>query len=542
MSKRMRAGFTLIEILVVLAIVLLVTVIAVPRIYSALNGRQVTDGARVFTGALAGVRDAAIKSNEPRGLRLMPDPLLTIPAPGLNNSGTTQLIYNRMLPIEPAGDYNEGRINIGPRIAVGAKAMPGFPPAYPRDVTGSVYPFYPMGGTAAQVLMVEESLIGGGFTFIPNTGNGGVPNAPTNWWWTIRVGDKIRLHSTGRAYTIVGPLTISPWGSPRDGTLGNWELFVNVGAPGTQSPLVRSYYKTTNATTPAFQFVTTGTPEFLFVVNGEDDPIADGFVDSGWNGYNDDADSMIDELDEWETEQWASSLGDITSDIGDGSANGSPTMDWLTKNWTSSVQDIGYTIQRQPVPTAGAREIALPRGVVIDATTWNTTRERSRIPVLQGSCYCDIMLNPNGQLIPTTIYSTPASAGENPFLHFWLTDSSDVYPRGSVWGTGANGPNSNPSGAGLYELPMPTDAMGGPVTAIVEGPGYYPPSNAPVSPVPVLKGDRRLVTLFPRNGMVVTNQIESIRPTNLNMPGEGFYVLDVGYPFKKAQLGQREAR
>src|SRR5262245_58613546 len=80
--KRPRGGFTLVEILTVLAIILLVTVIAAPAVYTALNGRQVVDGARVFTGALAGVRDSAIRSNEPRGLRLLPDPNLTIPPPG----------------------------------------------------------------------------------------------------------------------------------------------------------------------------------------------------------------------------------------------------------------------------------------------------------------------------------------------------------------------------------------------------------------------------------------------------------------------------
>jgi hypothetical protein len=151
----------------------------------------------------------------------------------------------------------------------------------------------------------------------------------------------------------------------------------------------------------------------------------------------------------------------------------------------------------------------------------------------------------HGQYIPTTIYSTPASAGENTFLHFWLTDASDVHPRGSVWGTGANGPNPNPSGPGFFELPMTTEAMGvDPQGAIVAGPGFYPPAASPVVPPPVLKGDRRLVTLFPRNGMIVTNTIEPIPPPGLSspIPGEGFFVGSVDYPFLKAQLGQREAR
>jgi len=155
------------------------------------------------------------------------------------------------------------------------------------------------------------------------------------------------------------------------------------------------------------------------------------------------------------------------------------------------------------------------------------------------------MLNPNGQYIPTTIYSTPASAGDNPFLHFWLTDTSDVYPRGSVWGANASGvPNPNPAGAAFYELPMPVDAMGtDSASNIVLGPGFYPPTGgSPVVPTPVLKGERRLVTLFTKNGMIVTNTIESIPPLTGNQPGEGFFVGGVAYPFLKAQLGQRESR
>src|SRR5829696_4400158 len=102
--RRPRPGFTLVEILVVLSIILLVAIIAIPATYKALNGRQVVDGARIHTGALVGARDAAIKWNEPRGIRLLPDPQLTIPPLGSANAGELQLVYSKMLPIEPAGD------------------------------------------------------------------------------------------------------------------------------------------------------------------------------------------------------------------------------------------------------------------------------------------------------------------------------------------------------------------------------------------------------------------------------------------------------
>jgi len=73
-------GFTLIELLVVITIIVLVSAAALPTILPALNHRQVSEAARILQAALAGARDAAIRANEPRGIRLLPDPALTQPA------------------------------------------------------------------------------------------------------------------------------------------------------------------------------------------------------------------------------------------------------------------------------------------------------------------------------------------------------------------------------------------------------------------------------------------------------------------------------
>lgn len=531
--KQPRRGFTMVEILVVIAIILLSAVIALPVMKSALDGRQAVDAATILTGALAGARDSAIRQNEPRGVRLLPDPILTLPALGTATAGTTQLAYNRIVPIEPAPDYGEGRINVGPCLPQGTTFPDsnGFPPAYPRPVNaGDLYPFYPSNGAfPTKVLMVEESPFFGGFTTLPGTV--GIPNSPTNWYWNIRVGDKLKISGTGRAYTVVGPCTINPWATAASGNQGNPELFVNVGAPGKKSPLVRTYYSTNNSTIPpAFTAQTTYSPEFLFLVNGEDDSTPpNGFIDEGWDGYDEDGDGFVDGLNEWEIEEWANpSAAETMLDTGSGA---SPSQLWLSDYWQIAVQDVTYSIQRRPVPTPGAREILLPTGIVIDATSWNMNAERSRVPVQAGSLYVDIMLNPNGLYIPTTIYSTPTSTGASPFIHFWLADRGDVYARGSVWGLSATGaPKPNPAGATLYELPMTNDAIGG-----------YPPSAAPSAPV--LKNDRRLVTLFAQSGQVVTNTIDTIPAQSTSfLPGEGFNTADVNQPFYKAQLGQREVK
>ena len=48
---------------------------------------------------------------------------------------------------------------------------------------------------------------------------------------------------------------------------------------------------------------------------------------------------------------------------------------------------------------------------MVDATTWGLTRERSRLPVDPWTGNVDILLNPDGTVVPTTLYSTPASFG-----------------------------------------------------------------------------------------------------------------------------------
>lgn len=541
---RIRSGFTLIEILMVIAIVLLVTVIAVPVIWSSINGRQSTDAARIFTGALVGARDAAVKFTEPRGIRLLPDPDLTIPAPGQPNAGTLQLVYTRMIPIQPGDDISDGRVNIGPVPL----STPTFPPAYP-NVMGGVYPFpstLPATLGQVQVLMVEEAPYQGGYV-TPN----GLPNSPTNWMWNVRLGDKIKIGGTGRAYTVVGPCTINPWTSNQ-----NSELFVNVGPPGSTSPLDRTCYRPNSSVFARYS------PEFLFLVNGQDDD-GDGWIDEGWDGANQNPpqsgprapglppyppgpyDGVNDNLIEWEDETWVGAYPPFLVDTAQAPGL-SPSIGWATATAQRNIVDSPYAIQRRPTPSPGARAIALPGGTVIDATTWNSTQERSRIPVEQGSLYADIMINTNGLYIPTTAYSAPSSAPSLPFLHFWLTEKTDVYPDGTLWGTGATGPNVNPTAGQSFRLPMSGDALGVDPSGFIVSGGFYPPATSPT--FPILKGDRRLVTLFTQSGLIVVNPLDSVPPAPVGtspvytVPGEGFHVNDVNYPFYKAQSGQRAAR
>ncbi len=469
-----RRGFTLIELLVVILIILLVSAVTLPTVIPAIAHRQVTEAARLLQGNLAGARNAAIHYNAPRGIRLLPDPAFFTAAQGgvptlprFNNGqiDTTKILAaNRFVPIESAPDYAEGKLDIytyNPQSTTWTWTS-GSPPPYPGpvgSVSPNVYPVIqpaplvlPSGITVnLNVLMVVQSALDPGAL---------TPNSPTSWFWNIRMGDKIQIGGSGSYYTVVGPLTVYP-GNPLGGVYdGNPELFVNDGTPGTIPGLTRTYTGITNPV-PV---------EYLFLVNGVDDD-GDGFVDDGWDSVDNNNNHLIDELDEWENEKWTGALS-MNSSLG------------ATSNLT-------YNIRRRPVPTSGVREIALPSNIVVDLTTASTNLERSRLPVNAYTGYFDVLLNPTGDIVPTTIYSSPSSVGlGGAFLHFWLAERGDLFDPLVQ--------NNVP-----YLLPMPSGTPG------------YPNINDQL-PTRVLKGERRLVTLNTRTGLISISEIETFDATGLN--------------------------
>ncbi len=462
-ARSSRSGFTLIELLVVILIILLVSAVTLPVVLPAMAHREVSEAARILQGSLVGARDQALHNASPAGIRLLPDP--AFPLVYLLNGQidpTQPLAVNRIIPIESAPEYTEGML-----APVGSVPNGVFNIPYPAVNGGGYYPVFnnSVAGSPngqANVLMVKEIVVG----------STGALNEPTSWFWNVRVGDKLQINGSGLWYTVVGPLVVTP-------QQGNAELFVNVGAPGTQSPLVDVQGNAANPITVS--------PEFLFLVNGLDDN-NNGWIDEGYDGVDNNYAAEVanmgpyvtDDLFEWEHEAWPAII--LTTGLGVSQP---------------------YTIQRRPAPAPNSREVALPTNVVVDLTTWgNTFQERSQFPpgvINPYSGYVDILVYPNGTVVPTTIYSTPSSFGmSGAFFHFWLAERSDV--------------------AAIH-----LDANGNPVPIVSGQPVYLPVGNikqqlqlssTPYTG-PALKGEYRIVTLFTRTGQVTTNDnVEFDNPAN----------------------------
>ncbi len=452
-------GFTLVELLVVLLIVVLVSAATLPVVIPAFNHRQVSEGARILHATLAGARDSAIRANAPRGIRLLPDPAF----PGPNT-----LAANRMVALEAAADYNSGLVSIGLR----QRALPGALTTLTLS-NGQVVTF-------AQEIVIREEL--------RNASN--LLNEPTSWYWNVRQGEKIRFDDSGRYYTIVGPMLVGPTG-------GNTERYINFGPPGSVDD--GSGNPVSNNGVP---FSNRGL-EYLIVTNGQDDN-GNGFVDESFDGIDNDGDGVTDPAYDGSNP----ALGHGLLYNGSAVVVGEYEVEKLVGSqfaaitvFTPPVTHQTYNILRRPVVTESSHEVALPQGVVVDLTTWNTTLERSRLPIDPFTGFVDIMIYPNGQVvIPGPGQGSLPTAGNAlssmPFYHFWIAERDDVFDA---------------QGTTFPALPMPAAT-----------PGYAGAVN--------LKGDRRLVTLFTRTGQVVTNEIEN------------FNAADRNTPYYAAQFGLRESK
>jgi prepilin-type N-terminal cleavage/methylation domain-containing protein len=524
---RLYAGYTLIELLVVMLIILLLSAAAIPAIMPAIADQKVAQAAGVLYGELTKAHDDAVRSNEPRGIRLIPDQTFIM--------GTVQsLTSSRLIAIEPGPDYSEGTVQ---RYFQPVPLSSTPPQTYPPPLSVPRFPQYQINGGVIPndplvypYLVLHESK----WTLIDTGGTPiAVPKASTMWFNNVRQGDKIILGDSGKTYTIAGPVTNPTIGYRPFGTVAdpsdtsytnpypNPQRFISFGPPGMylSTPVPGNY---------AF--------EFLFLTDGTDND-GDGYVDEGFDGIDNDGDGIIDPgfngrddngdgfIDEWQ-EMYLHANGPAGTgpfifpgcpDPGYPGAGGTPPFgnEFEQEVFAGTPifaadpnePDVTYVIKRRPVPTRGAREVTLPTDTLIDLTAWNTTGERSRLPVDPYTGYVDVLISPNGRVVQLSANANPSPPLALPFLHFWIAENEDVYAPQAPTITGQ-----------AVTLPVVREGIPSDARNL---PSYYP------TDWPTLKRPRRLISVNSQTGQILTNPIEEFDPTN------------VFFPYQSAQAGKQ---
>ncbi len=562
-SRRMPPrGFTLVELLVVVLIVVLVGAATIKVAIFDQGGRKVSEAARMVQASIVGARDAAFRANAPRGIRLLPDPIFN----GLNGGA---LAANRMISIGAAPDYNAGLASVS--VAPANIVLPngtmtsavGFltvteASRHRRHVWGgrpsrSPTSRPPGTGTSARGTRSASA------TRAATTRSPGRPSsAPTTrrGRWAARRRRPCPPISTGTSTTVRRGCGIPPRGPPPE--------------PGAPTRPTRCWAPPLGTSPSATD---SHFAEFLLVVNGQDDDLdgwvdegfdgidndGDGIIDPGFNGQDDDGDGIIDNPAEL---LWSYNAAKTQKSYFGGEYEPESFVgnEFNSLNISGSqTTDKPYTIVRRPVVTEGAREVMLPEGVVIDLTTWNglsatpngTLPERSRLPVDPYSFYVDVMIGPDGQVLTasagqsagaqSTGSTTNFPTSNMPFYHFWIAEREDVYdPMFGLTTSNvpqAQVPHSNPGNNGTLTppvvnlLPMPQGTVG----------QWFAPSNGAITPQPYvppqangpyLKGDMRLVTLFVKSGQVIT----------YDLGPSDFDPTDINQPYMQAQFGIKEAK
>lgn len=138
------AGFTLIELMVVIALLVLIASMTVAAINLNVNNDKVRAGSRQVQSYLAGARDRAIYSKAPRGVRFLLDPT--------NNRTVSSMVY-----IAPTDPWTQGTIQLE-RLDTANNGIADFSEALPDSSNGG-------------------AIVVRGFDYDPN-----YPNAtPTDW-------------------------------------------------------------------------------------------------------------------------------------------------------------------------------------------------------------------------------------------------------------------------------------------------------------------------------------------------------------------------
>ncbi|TWU14265.1 hypothetical protein CA54_31080 [Symmachiella macrocystis] len=97
-----RGGFTLVEMLIVIAIIAILAAVTVTAIYATANSDRIRGAARQMQSAMQGAMAKAARAKKPIGVRLVRDPL--------DSTGTASQTISSMVFIEQLDDFEEGQI------------------------------------------------------------------------------------------------------------------------------------------------------------------------------------------------------------------------------------------------------------------------------------------------------------------------------------------------------------------------------------------------------------------------------------------------
>jgi prepilin-type N-terminal cleavage/methylation domain-containing protein len=133
-------GFSLVELLVVLAIILVVSAVAVPNIVTAMRGVRLRGTASDYSGVLQQARMRAVRDNRIYSVRI-------------GNDGATTVAYIDIYPQNADGTSGQGAYSAGGCV--------GCPPRDPAIIPGSDVSVQPIGAAPA-VLALQNQVIPAG--------------------------------------------------------------------------------------------------------------------------------------------------------------------------------------------------------------------------------------------------------------------------------------------------------------------------------------------------------------------------------------------